>query len=41
VGVVSEKDVLSYLQQFGDDTSHLSTPVKCARGPAQHDCAHL
>jgi hypothetical protein len=26
---VSEKDVMAYLQQYGDDTSHLSTPVKC------------
>ena len=27
VGVVSEKDVSAYLQQYGDDTSRLSMPV--------------
>ena len=27
VGVISEKDVGAYLQQYGDDTSRLSTPV--------------
>ena len=30
VGVVSEKDVMAYLQQYGDDTKHMATPVRCA-----------
>ncbi len=39
VGVVSEKDVLAYLQQYGDDTSHLATPVKCVHS-ARRDVRH-